>query len=202
MVKLFVEGGGDSDALKTECRRAFARLLERAGLKNRMPRIVACGGRRSAFDQFCTALGGGDSADVAILLVDSEAPVAQGSPWEHVARRSGDRWTRPKDVSDDGLHFMVQCMEAWLLADRPALRAFYGQGFNESALPAATRIEEVGKNDLGRKLEQATRNTKTKGPYDKGKHSFKLLATLDPKLIREASPWAERFFSALDRLMS
>jgi hypothetical protein len=50
-------------------------------------------------------------------------------------------------------------------------------------------------------LEQATRDTKTKGAYDKGKHSFKLLATLDPKLVRNAGPWAERFFATLDRLM-
>jgi hypothetical protein len=48
--------------------------------------------------------------------------------------------------------------------------------------------------------EQATRGTKTKGPYGKGSHAFKLLATLDPGMVRKAGPWAERFFSTLDRL--
>ncbi len=48
-----------------------------------------------------------------------------------------------------------------------------------------------------RALENATKNTKTKGIYGKGSHSFKLLALLDPSLIRRASPWADRFFQAL-----
>ena len=203
MVKLFVEGGGDGDALKIECRRAFTQLLERAGLKGRMPRIVPCGGRQNAFEQFCTALGGGSRTEAAFLLVDAEEPVTHTSPWEHVSQRRGDEaWSRPDGVSDDHLHLMVQCMEAWLVADRQALRDFYGQGFNESALPpASARLEEVAKLDLYRKLELATRSTKTKGAYGKGQHSFKLLATLDPSLVRKASPWADRFFTTLDRLL-
>ncbi|HEX4964294.1 MAG TPA: DUF4276 family protein [Thermoanaerobaculia bacterium] len=202
MVKLFVEGGGDNDSLKTECRRAFTRLLERAGFAGRLPRLVACGGRQKAFKQLCTALGDGSRTDLAILLVDAEGPVTQGSPWEHVAQHPDDEWSRPDGASDDCLHFMVQCMEAWLVADRRALRDFYGQGFHDNALPPATgRLEAVAKADLHRKLEQATRDTKTRGTYDKSKHSFALLAALDPKLVRQASPWAERFFATLDRLM-
>lgn len=201
--KLFVEGGGDyNDALKIECRRAFAVLLERAGLKGRMPRIVACGGRRNAFDRFCTAIGRGGGEDLAILLVDSEAPVVEVDPWQHVEQRRGDGWVRPAGATEDHLHFMVQCMEAWFLADRRALQEFYGQGFKEDALPAATCVQEdVSKLDLYRKLDQATRNTTTKGAYGKGKHSFALLAKLDPTRVREANPWAERFFATLDRLM-
>jgi len=203
MVKVFVEGGGDSDALKTECRRAFSRLLERAGLKGRMPRFVACGGRRNAFEQFCTALENNERTELAFLLVDAEAPVTCTSPWEHVAQQRGEPWERPSTADDDHLHLMVQCMEAWFVADRPALRKFYGQGFNEKALPPTTaKLEEVAKPDLYRCLEHATRGTKTKGSYGKGEHSFKLLATLDPNLIRTASPWAERFFATLDRLMT
>ncbi len=202
MVKLFVEGGGDdNNALKTECRRAFTALLERAGFKGRMPRIVACGGRREAFDQFCTAIDGGES--LALLLVDSEAPVGQEDPWQHVAQRAGDQWLKPAGATAEQLHLMVQCMEAWFLADRRALGDFFGQGFNGSVLPPGSCVqEEVGKEDLYRKLKQATRNTKTKGSYGKGEHSFKLLARLDPDLIRQASPWAERFFVSLDRSLA
>ena len=44
---------------------------------------------------------------------------------------------------------MVECMEAWFLADRAALLRFYGQGFNENALPATTtNPEQVRKVDL------------------------------------------------------
>lgn len=199
--KLFVEGGGNhNDALKTECRRAFTALLERAGFKGRMPRVVACGGRRNAYDQFCTAIGGGEGS--AILLVDAEEPVVVGDPWQHVGQRLGDKWDRPAGATEDRLHLMVQCMEAWFLADRRALGEFFGQGFNESALPAATVVpEDVSKPDLYQRLGQATRRTKTKGAYDKGKHAFKLLAMLDPNLVRKAGGWAERFFATLDRLL-
>jgi hypothetical protein len=200
--KLFVEGGGDrNDALKTECRRAFTALLEKAGLQGRMPRIVACGGRQSAFDQFRTALGDRNPPDSAFLLVDAEEPVArEADPWQHVARRDG--WDKPAGATPDHLHLMVQCMEAWFLADRRALQEFFGQGFRENALPSPTgALEEVGKPDLFRRLERATRDTATKGAYQKGRHSFPLLATLDPARLRAASPWSDRFFAALDRLM-
>ena len=42
-VKLFVEGGGDSHALRTECRAAFSSFLQKAGFSGHMPRIVASG---------------------------------------------------------------------------------------------------------------------------------------------------------------
>jgi hypothetical protein len=196
--KLFVEGGGDNDALRTECQKAFTTLLEKAGFKERMPRIVACGGRRNAYNQFCTAIRSGEG--LAILLVDSEASVTEADPWRHVAQRPDDEWQKPAGATEDHLHLMVQCMEAWFLADRQALQEFFGQGFNENALPAAA-CEQVGKPDLYRSLEQATRGTKTKGSYGKGKHSFKLLELLDPDLVRKTSPWAERFFLTLDRLL-
>jgi hypothetical protein len=197
---LYVEGGGDSKALRSACREGFRKLLERAGLQGRMPRIVACGGRSEAFADFCTAVRQGES--LCVLLVDAEAPITVNSAWDHVKTRPGDGWDKPDGVDDDQLHLMVQCMEAWFLADRPAINTFFGQGFQESALPAVTAVSEnVAKTDLYARLTQATRNTKTKGTYGKGEHSFKLLATLDPALVRSASPWAERFFSALERLL-
>jgi hypothetical protein len=162
--KLLVEGGGNNEALKTECRRAFAKLLERAGLEDRKPRIVACGSRGHAFDQLWTAMASLVAGDVAVLLVDAEAPVTATSPWDHVKARPGDGWDKPGAATDDHLHLMVQCMESWFLADRDAMRRFFGQGFQESALPPATaKTEDVSKNDLYAKLEQATRSTKTKG---------------------------------------
>jgi hypothetical protein len=138
-----------------------------------------------------------------MLLVDAEALVTAMSPWDHVKARPGDGWDKPGGATDDHLHLMVQCMESWFLADRLAMRAFFGQGFQESALPPATAVAEaVEKTDLNARLTQATRHTKTKGTYRKGEHSFRLLATLDPALVRGASPWAERFFSTLARLMA
>ena len=50
---LYVEGGGaEAKLLRTACRRGFSEFLAKAGLKGRMPRIVACGGRQQRLDTF------------------------------------------------------------------------------------------------------------------------------------------------------
>ncbi len=203
-VVLIVEGGGDQRLdLKVECRRAFRLLLEQAGLRTRMPQIVAAGGRRHAYDHFLRRWEQlREGGPLPILLVDSEAAISRASPWAHVGSRDGDRWSRPDGVGDEHLHLMVECMETWFLADRAALKDFFGKDFREGALPAATTpIEKVPKARVYECLDSASRPTK-KGRYGKGAHSFKLLATLDPAKVRAASPWAERFFATVDRLAS
>lgn len=198
--QLFVEGGGQGDASRSECRKAFSKLLEKAGFARRMPRIVACGSRRTAYERFRTAHDGGSV--LAVLLVDSEGPVVGMNPWQHVAQREGDGWTQPEGAREEQLHFMVECMEAWLLADSTALQTYYGHDFKAAALGSATdKPEDASKRDLMRRLEQATRGARTKGSYSKGRHSFQLVARLDPRKVRQACPWADRFFSTLERLL-
>ena len=213
-MKLYVEGGGDAAILKTACREGFSKFLERAGLAGHMPRIVACGSRQNAFDSFSTALRCGERA---LLLVDSEAPVASANqlgdaskaedraqwlPWQHLRQSQGDGWLKPENAEDLQCHLMVQCMESWLLADRTTLKAFFGQGFKENPLPAATNpIERVAKAQVYASLDNATRACKTKGQYGKGEHSFKLLALTDPVKVCEASPWAKRFVETLQTRM-
>ena len=97
---------------------------------------------------------------------------------------------------------MVQCMESWLIADRPTLRAFFGQDFKENQLPAATNpIEEVAKSQVYSSLANATKDCKTKAQYGKGEHSFKLLAEVNPASVTSASPWAKRFVDELKKKM-
>lgn len=207
MVKLYVEGGGDTAVLKTACREGFTKFLTRAGLTKR-PRIVACGGRQNAYESFRTAV---ESGEEALLLVDSEGPVAAQvqpdnpqtwQPWKHLKARPGDGWDRPPSAADTDCHLMIQCMESWFLADRAALAAFFGQGYRENALPAvANPIDGVGKEQVYSALANATKDCKTKAPYGKGEHSFKLLAALDPDKVRIASAWANRFFVELKTKM-
>ncbi len=97
---------------------------------------------------------------------------------------------------------MVQIMESWFLADRDTLKAFFGQGFKDNALPAANNaIEGVAKQQVYHALAQATNNCKTKATYGKGEHSFKLLTMIDPAKIIQASPWANRFVDELRKKM-
>ncbi|HSA32167.1 MAG TPA: DUF4276 family protein [bacterium] len=198
MVRLFVEGGGESEFLHAQCREAFSIFLKKAGFEGRMPRLVACGDRGTAFDKFRTAVISGEDA---FLLVDSEASVGASvkKSWIHLKGR--ENWSKPKGATDDMCHLMVQCIEAWFLADKQVLTNFFGQGFNPNALPKNADIEQIAKDDVYRGLERASAHCKTKAPYGKGEHSFKILAKIDPTKVRTASPWADRFLVELGKVV-
>ena len=194
-VKVYVEGGGDGKALRTKCRKGFRSFFEKANLAGRMPRVIACGGRARAFDRFCTALRARKAHEFIVLLVDSEVPVAPGSgPWQHLERR--DRWEKPHDAADEHAHLMVQCMEAWFLADQEGLAAFFGQGFDRNALPGHQGIEEVAKADVFNALKNATRDCR-KGRYGKGRYSFDILEQIDVEKVLDASPHARLMVATL-----
>lgn len=198
-VFVYVEGGGDSDELKSECRRAFREFFAKTDLgTTRRPRVVACGSRNSAYDSFDTAITQGKNA---LLLVDSEAPVAPANqvpgkfnPWAHLLTR--DNWTKPASASNDNCHLMAQCMESWFIADWDTTAKFFKQGFDGGKKPSGA-VESVAKQEVYSTLELASKNCKTKAPYGKGAHSFKLLAMIKPKEVMEASPWAKRFIDEL-----
>ena len=195
-VKVYVEGGGDGSQLKTECRRAFSTFFEKAGLKDVMPKVVACGSRSNAYDDFCTALRTASADELPLLLVDSEAPVTVADPWKHLKQREGDQWDKPDKASDRHAHLMAQCMESWFLADRDAMSRFFGSEFNSDKLPANPKIEDVPKQTVFESLKAAIKNTKS-GSYSKGRHSFRLLAQISPELVGLASPWAKRLLDTL-----
>ena len=135
-----------------------------------------------------------------MLLVDSEGPVSEGSgPWTRL--RNHDNWTKPERASDDNAHLMVQCMEAWFLADQDALTAYFGSGFAENALPANPNVEQVPKSDIDAGLRNATRRTSSR-TYDKGRDSFAILGELDPNLVARASVHADRLLRALGARIS
>jgi hypothetical protein len=193
-VKIYVEGGGDGEALRTRCRRAFSLFFERAGFRGRMPKVIACGSRNDAFDSFKTALATAKTNEYPLLLVDSESAV-DADPWEHLEDRDG--WTTPEGAANDQAQLMVQCMEAWFLADRDWLLRFFGQGFTENPLPGNPNVEEVEKRRVFDSLKHASRRSK-KGEYSKGKHSFEILAGLNSALVRGASFHADRLLQTLD----
>ncbi len=175
-------------------------FVEKANLSERNLEVVLCGSRTDAFEDFKNAPS--DERSFALLLVDAErpvkAPAANAKPWDHL-RQSPDGWSRPRSATVEQCHLMVQVMESWFLADAEALGAYYGQGFKRSTLPKNSNIESVSKQDIVRGLSRATRDT-SKKEFDKGKHSFEILAKLDPAKVRQKSPYADRLFSTLERL--
>ena len=194
-VKVYVEGGGDGKDLRTRCRKGFSSFFAEANFAGRMPQIIACGGRKSAFDKFRAAFGSRKAGEFIVLLVDSEDPVAENSgPWQHLARRDG--WDRPGEATDEHAHLMVQCMEAWFLADKEGLGAYFGHEFNRNALPRRQEIEEITKADVLDGLKKATRQCR-KGEYGKGRHSFEILEQTDAAKVLNVSPSARRLVETL-----
>ena len=194
-IRIFVEGGSQGST-KTGCRQAFRTFFEKV-IPRRSFQVIASGDRNAAFKDFCLALIQ-NPGDYNILLVDSEEPVAVG-PWQHLATRQGDGWHRPTGASDDQAHLMVQVMEAWFLADKLTLAAYYGQGFLASSLPGQPNIELISKRDVFSALQHASKDTKTKGEYHKTRHGFDLLEQIDPALVRAASSHADRLLKVLAR---
>ena len=197
--ELYVEGGGDHNPdLASECRKAFSKLFEKAGV-TRKPRVIVCGGRKIAYDQFCLAMQEG--ASDAWLLVDAEDVVSSGppfNPWSHVRTRQGDGWVRPNGATDDQLHFMAVCMETWLLSDREALKATFGPKLDVSKLPDVnTLLECVEKVKVYGALAKATEPTPSE-TYKKGAHSFKALAEVKFANLRILS-WAARFLDEMTK---
>jgi hypothetical protein len=181
---LYIEGG-ESKEDQIRCREGFRKLIEKAGFAGRMPRLSACGGRGTAFDDFQTAQARRKSNDYIAMLVDSEDPVEDlDATWDHLRRR--DRWERPADAEDEQVLFMTTCMETWIVADRAALREHYGQKLQETALPPLDNLEGRNRGDVQANLVHASRNCSN--AYAKGRRSFAVLAELDPAVLAQHLP--------------
>jgi len=188
--KLYVEGGGANKQLKGRCREAFRKLLERFDPPLKVyPGIVACGSRENVFDSFQTALSDAKPGDFIGMLVDSEEPVANiEQPWQHLEQF--DRWTRPTQATDEQVLLMTTSMETWIIADHSALRQHYGSSLQENGLGSTYDLESRSRNKILESLEHATRNCRVR--YTKGAESFKLLALVDPQLVRSRLPSLDR----------
>lgn len=190
---LYIEGG-ESKEDQIRCREGFRKLLEKTGLSERMPRLSACGGRGSAFDDFKTAHARRKVGDYIAMLIDSEDPVLDlEKTWDHLHRR--DQWDKPTEAIDEQVLFMTTCMETWIVADRAALREHYGHKLQENALSPLNNLEARDRRDVHDSLVHASRNCSN--AYSKGKRSFEVLAKLDPAILKQHLP----SFVRIDRIL-
>jgi hypothetical protein len=121
-----------------------------------------------------------------VLLLDSEAPIA-GSLADLCRRNKLD------SAHEGSVFWMVVVMESWFLADIAALKAYYGEGFQENAATGNPEVEKILKADVYSKLKSATKNTKP-GQYHKTRHAPALLGAIDVNLVKAAAPNCERMF--------
>ncbi|MFL6259981.1 MAG: DUF4276 family protein [Thermoanaerobaculia bacterium] len=195
-IRIYVEGGGQDKLTWRKIREGLSNFLDplRQLARSRRVqwRIIPCGSRNDTFEELKIGLRTRPEA-FHVLLVDSEGPVSQ-SPLEHL--RNQDRW----DVSlltEDQCHLMVQTIEAWLVADPEALASYYGQGFRRNALPKNPDVEAIPKDQLVKKLEQATAKTQ-KRPYHKIRHCADLLGRLSRDRVRQRARHCELLFRTLE----
>jgi hypothetical protein len=189
-IAIYAEGGGDSRDQKGELRNGLDSLLkdqkQAAQAKRLKWKSVFCGGRQQTYDAFVNELKVADADVLCVLLVDSEDAIvaeiendAETNATNRVAHLvKRDKW-RLADIAPEQIHLMVQCMEAWIVADPEAMAEYYGQGFRTNGLPNRKNLEDEPKLELFEKLKNATRNSK-KGAYEKIKHGSKLLQRIDP----------------------
>lgn len=193
---LYIEGGGEGRELGARFREGWNEFFKSAGVGNKT-QIVRGGTRQQTFDRFATAVEVGRPDTVPILLVDSEAPVAaRNSVWQHLHTR--DSWSQPSDADDDQAFLMVQIMETWFLADRVALRRYFGARFRQNALKHCPDLERVPKSAVDDVLRRATASCSKR--YSKGKVSFELLAQIDPSLVENECPHAKALLDWLRNL--
>ncbi|MEG3906708.1 DUF4276 family protein [Microcoleus sp. w2-18bC1] len=200
-IRIYIEGGGEGKNTKALLRQGvssfFKEIVQVVQSKKIKWTITLCGSRNNALRDFKNAFAAHPDAFV-ILLVESEAPVVKQSPWEHLKWR--DNWDSP-GVNDTHCYLMVQAMEAWFMADIDTLKRFYGQGFKQNEIPKNINVETIEKDLLERSLKAASRDTKSKGEYQKIQHASKLLEMLDVDKVRKASSECDRIFTTLIKLM-
>ena len=207
MLRIYVEGGGD--AAKKRCKKAFASFLAEAGFAGRMPKVLACGSRQDALEDYKAAI---DKGHEAILLVDSEGPVDEScqagddfeswKPWKHLEKSSlkADRLKRPAKAKDNDCHLMVECTENWSAADTGAVENYFGVPIPNSKLRKLEKPELIRKADVLELLKNVARHSRIirKQQYEKGTHTFDLLRKADPNEIARKCPWARRFIERLE----
>ncbi len=196
-VRLYIEGGGDNRRLGAQFREGWTKFFEAAGLGGRMPKVVRGGSRTQTFDRFERDARERSTDAVPLLLVDSERRVEAGhSVWQHL--RASDGWNKPVGAGEDDAFLMVQIMETWFLADRDALRRYFGSRFTEHALGQWAKLEEVPKATMLDALHKATEGCPNR--YAKGRVSFELLAHVDPARVEASCPHGKALLARLREL--
>lgn len=205
-IYLYVEGGGSRPQQQAELREALRQVLIKAGFVGKMPRIFASGGRDQALQQFKIALSHRSQADIAIMLIDSEdflnfSDTSINAPiWQHLQMR--DAWEKPENAQNNQVALMVTSMETWIIADKVALKSFFGPRLKENALLPLENLESRNRKDVLSALEKATEDCGKDRQYRKGTKSFQLLATLNPATLQQHLPHFNRFIEVLEHHLS
>ncbi len=184
---VYLEGGGTTVFDQKTYRIGFKKLIrQRAD-------VVACGGNGRTHEKFVEH----NTEQPALLLVDSEVPVAEGdSALDHLKRTMVWEW--PAGVTHEQVHLMATTIETWISCDPEALAKYFGSTVNRAKLVSTTPIESALKDDVLKKLEDATKGGKNGGYKKTPKHAAEVIGLVDStKISAKAHRFGKRFFDAL-----
>ena len=194
--EIYIYFEGD-ESLRTGFNAFIRRAINSAHERRARFRLIPGGPTDETIKDFMDGLQASPDA-LHILLVDSDradngrliASIKSRSTWD---ARIG------AGVQNSQIHFMVQVMESWFLADKDALASYYGRGFRSNRLPQNPNVEQVPKADVIRGIASAASDT-SKKTYHKTRHAPALLQAIDPAKVRSAAPNCNKLFDALQRL--
>ena len=195
-IQIFFEGAPD---LKTGFNVFLKPVIDAARRRGIRFQLISCGPIDETVKDFMDAVQMRPDA-FNVLLVDSDRP-DNGNLIASLKARSTWNNRIGANVQDDQIHFMVQVMESWFLADKEALERYYGRGFRSNRLPQNSNVELVPKNDVIQGLANATRDIRNKR-YHKTRHAPDLMQRLDVNKVRAVAPNCDRLFTTLERLVN
>ena len=199
-IKLYVEGGGKHTSKNATIKLqrgfdAFLRELKELAKSKHIPfKIIPLGSIEDTYKEFDLSVRKSQQT-FNLLLVDSDKAVPPGESARAFLQREHRKW-KLKIADDEQCHLMAQTMESWFIADVEALKNYYGQDFNDKALPKAKNVETIDKLRVESGLKAATKNT-SKGEYQKINHGGVLLEKIDAKKVRGAAHFCEILFAVL-----
>ena len=203
-LKIIVEGGSkENNTFTTEFRKAFQAFFSKGStrIENRELRLKVIPGCADPVKSFFIELKRSGDSDRVFLLLDSEKEFSADGLYGFAERvrelKEQNNWKKAPDIPDDSIHFMVALMESWFIADKDALKAYYGNRFRDNQIPDAINVEVYEKQRVFNILKAATRDTQ-KGPYSKTNHSYRILNIINPSLVSKAAPQCKRLLEVIE----
>ena len=193
-VNIVFEGSGN---LRPGFNQLFHPHLARARVRRIRFKLIAGGSRIEAVKNFLIYCSS-EPSSLNILLIDSERPVSDTARYINDHLRAHSVWDRNLPCSDEQLHFMVQAMEAWFIADPKTFRARFGQNYNTNSLPHTQNAEAVPPADLIAAIRRGLPQNRRRRGYDKVSDAVELLRLIDVSLVQQHCPYFRRLWKFLE----